>query len=136
MPRSPPRRHRPLTLATLAGFTSLILPSITLARLYSNGPVLKSSLFPAAYTCFISGMTFLTYGYDKLQARNMEWRVSEWTLHLLGLLGGWPGALVGMHFFQHKTRKTRFLVPFWMIVFGWQSALWNFVYGDQSKITW
>jgi uncharacterized membrane protein YsdA (DUF1294 family) len=43
---------------------------------------------------------------------------------------------VGMHFFQHKTRKTRFLVPFWMIVFGWQSALWNFVYGDQSKITW
>ncbi|KAF3046589.1 hypothetical protein E8E12_011098 [Didymella heteroderae] len=136
MPRPPPQRHRPLTIATLAGFTSIILPSITLARLYSNGPVLKSSLLPAAYTCFMSGLTFLTYGYDKMQARHLEWRVSEWTLHLLGLLGGWPGALAGMHFFQHKTRKTKFLVPFWVIVLGWQGALWNFVYGDQSKITW
>ncbi|KAF3051536.1 hypothetical protein E8E11_008591 [Didymella keratinophila] len=136
MTRPPPRRHRPLTLATLAGLTSLILPSITLARLYSNGPMLKSSLLPIAYTCSVSGLTFLIYGYDKMQARNLEWRVSEWTLHLLGLLGGWPGALVGMHFFQHKTQKTKFLVPFWMIVLGWQSALCNFVYGDQSKITW
>lgn len=136
MPHPPPRRHRPLTLATFAGFTSLILPSITLARLYSNGPVLKCSLLPAAYTCLISGVTFLTYGYDKLQARNSEWRVSELTLHLLALLGGWPGALVGMHFFQHKTQKTKFLVPFWMIVLGWQSALWSSVHGDQSRVTW
>lgn len=136
MPRPPPQRHRPFTLATLAGVTSLILPSITLARVYSNGPVLKSSLLPVAYTCFISGVTFLTYGYDKMQARNLEWRVSEWTLHLLGLLGGWPGALVGMHFFQHKTRKTKLLMPFWVIVLGWQSVLWNCMYRDQSKVTW
>jgi uncharacterized membrane protein YsdA (DUF1294 family) len=136
MPRPPPRRRRPLTLATLAGLTSLIIPGIAFARLHSNGPVLKSSLLPVAYTCFISGVTFLTYGYDKMQARNTEWRVSEWTLHVLGLLGGWPGALVGMHFFQHKTRKTRFLVPFWGIVLGWQSVLWQFVCGDQSKVTW
>ena len=97
MPRRASKRHRPLTLATLAGFTSLILPSITLARLYSNGPVLKSSLLPVAYTCSISGLTFLMYGYDKMQAQNLQWRVNEWKLHLLGLLGGWPGALVGMH---------------------------------------
>jgi uncharacterized membrane protein YsdA (DUF1294 family) len=136
MPRQPPRRHRPLTLATIAGFASLVLPTVTFARLYSVNPVFKSSLLPVAYTCVISSITFLTYGYDKTQARNLEWRVSEYTLHLLGLLGGWPGALLGMHYFQHKTRKTSFLIPFWGIVLGWQGMLWTLLHGDQSKITW
>lgn len=136
MPARPRPRHRPVTLATLAGFASLILPSLTLARLYTIHPVSKSSLLPAVYAAFISGATFLTYGYDKMQARNLEWRVSELTLHFLGLLGGWPGALVGMHFFQHKTRKISFLIPFWGIVMGWQGIMWTFLYGDQSKITW
>lgn len=136
MPRSPPRRHQPLTLATFAGFASLVLPTIAFARLYSINPVLKSSFLPAAYTCFISGVTFLVYGYDKMQARNLQWRVSEDTLHILELLGGWPGASVGMHFFQHKTRKMSFLVPCWSIVLGWQELLWTFLHGDQSKVTW
>lgn len=136
MPVRPRPRHRPVTVATLAGFASVILPSITLARLYTVHPVFKSSLLPAVYAAFISGATFLLYGYDKMQARNMEWRVSELTLQFLGLLGGWPGALVGMHFFQHKTRKTSFLIPFWGIVMGWQGVMWTILYGDQSKITW
>ncbi len=136
MPCQPPRRTCPLTFATLAGFAALILPTVTLTRLYIANHTTKSSLLPVVYTGFISCATFVTYGYDKMQARNLEWRVSEWTLHLLGLLGGWPGALIGMHFFQHKTRKTAFLLPFWSIVLGWQGLLWNFLYGDQSKITW
>jgi uncharacterized membrane protein YsdA (DUF1294 family) len=57
------------------------------------------------------------------------------TLHFLALVGGWPGALVGMHFFQHKTRKTGFLVPFWGIVVGWQGVLWTLLHGDQSQTT-
>lgn len=136
MPVRPPRRHRPLTSATLVGFVSLILPTVTLARIYTINPTFKSSLLPIAYTCFISGVTFLTYGYDKIQARNLEWRVSELALHFLSFLGGWPGALVGMHFFQHKTRKVGFLVPFWGIVMGWQGMLWTLLYKDQSQVTW
>lgn len=136
MPRSSHRRYRPVTPATFAGLLSFILPTIALARLYTVNPTLKSSLLPAGFTCFISGITFLAYGYDKIQARNLEWRVSELTLHFLGLIGGWPGALVGMHFFQHKTRKTAFLVPFWGIVIGWQGVLWKLLHGDQSQITW
>ena len=57
-----------------------------------------------------------------MQARNCEWRVKETSLHLLELLGGWPGALAGQHFFQHKTRKVRFQVVFWGIVVGWQGV--------------
>lgn len=114
----------------------MIMPTVALARLYTINSTLRSSLLPVAYTGFISGVTFLTFGYDKMQARNLEWRVSELTLHFLACIGGWPGALVGMHFFQHKTRKMAFLVPFWGIVLGWQGVLWTVLNGDQSQVTW
>jgi uncharacterized membrane protein YsdA (DUF1294 family) len=61
-----------------------------------------------------------------MQARNMEWRVKEVTLHTLALVGGWPGALVGMHYFQHKTRKTSFQIVFWVTVLAWQGVWWKF----------
>ena len=115
-----PQRRRPLTVATVVGALSLVLPSASLGRLcFSTG-----SLLPTLYTGAVSAVTFLLYGYDKMQARNLEWRVKETTLHTLALLGGWPGALAGMHYFQHKTRKTAFQVPFWIIVVGWQVVWW------------
>ncbi|KAF2253243.1 DUF1294-domain-containing protein [Trematosphaeria pertusa] len=120
MPPRRPHRHRPLTAATAVGACSLVLPTVTLVRLYAN----TGSLFPFAYTSVVSGITFLLYGYDKMQARNLEWRVKEATLHILEVLGGWPGALVGQHYFQHKTKKTTFQIPFWMIVLGWQVVWW------------
>jgi len=119
-PRRSHQRYRPVTLATAAGVFSLVLPTVSLIRLYTS----TGSMLPSAYTGAISGVTFLFYGYDKMQARNLEWRVKEVTLHTLGLLGGWPGALAGQHFFQHKTRKTAFQVPFWAIVIGWQAVWW------------
>jgi uncharacterized membrane protein YsdA (DUF1294 family) len=114
-------RNRPLTRATVAGFASFILPTCTLFRLYTS----THAIFPIAWTCVASGITFLVYGYDKMQARNMEWRVSEATLHMLALVGGWPGSLIGMHFFQHKTRKTSFQVVFWTTVLVWHGALYS-----------
>jgi uncharacterized membrane protein YsdA (DUF1294 family) len=119
-PRRPPQRHRPVTLATTAGVFSLVLPAMSFIRLYAS----TGALFPSTYTAVVSGVTFLFYGYDKMQARNLEWRVKESTLHMLGLIGGWPGALAGMHYFQHKTRKRAFLIPFWIIVAGWQLWWW------------
>lgn len=119
-PRPPPRRYRPITAATVAGTLSFVLPTITLIRAYA----LRSSFVPFTYHLVISGITFLFYGYDKMQARNLEWRVKETTLHTLELLGGWPGALVGQHYFQHKTRKRAFQIPFWTIVLGWQAVWW------------
>ncbi|KAF2705342.1 DUF1294-domain-containing protein [Pleomassaria siparia CBS 279.74] len=119
-PRPPPRRHRPISAATAAGAFALVLPTVNIIRLITRG----GSLLPLGYTCVISGVTFLLYGYDKMQARNLEWRVKETTLHSLELLGGWPGALIGQHFFQHKTRKTAFQIPFWGIVVGWQIVWW------------
>jgi uncharacterized membrane protein YsdA (DUF1294 family) len=31
---------------------------------------------------------------------------------------------VGMHYFQHKTRKVRFQVVFWGIVLCWEGVAW------------
>ena len=55
----------------------------------------------------------LAYAVDKLAAGENRRRIPESTLHLLGLAGGWPGALVARHVFRHKTMKQPFIVAFW-----------------------
>ncbi|KRB78163.1 DNA-binding protein [Nocardioides sp. Root190] len=64
----------------------------------------------------LSVVTFATYGADKSAAVNGRWRTSESTLHLLALVGGWPGALAGQKVFRHKTRKQPFRTIFWLTV--------------------
>ena len=128
MPARRPSRYRPITAATAAGAFTFVLPTVCCIRLFTR----TGSYWPIVYTGIISSITFAFYGYDKMQARNLEWRVRETTLHFLGLIGGWPGALLGQHYFQHKTRKTAFQIPFWAIVVGWQYA-WCLVWmGDQT----
>lgn len=64
----------------------------------------------------MSGITFAVYGVDKTRAGRPARRVPERTLHLLGLLGGWPGALAARRRFRHKTRKASFRLAFWFVV--------------------
>lgn len=45
------------------------------------------------------------FGYDKTQAQNGGWRVSEADLCRSALLGGWIGGLLAMQVFRHKTQK-------------------------------
>jgi uncharacterized membrane protein YsdA (DUF1294 family) len=59
---------------------------------------------------------FVAYGWDKRSAANGSRRVPEQTLHILALLGGWPGALLGQRHFRHKTQKLSFLIVFWCVV--------------------
>ena len=62
----------------------------------------------------VSMATFLLYGLDKLEAvrhgRGAKHRVPENFLHLLALLGGFPGGWLGMFVFWHKIRKTSFWI--------------------------
>lgn len=55
---------------------------------------------------------FTTYAMDKSAARAGRWRTSEQTLHLLALLGGWPGALIAQSLLRHKSKKIGFLLVF------------------------
>ena len=64
----------------------------------------------------LSLVTFGVYGYDKAQAQGGGPRVPEAVLHLLGLLGGTPGAFIAMRMFHHKTSKLSFQTIFWLTV--------------------
>ena len=68
------------------------------------------------YLAAISLITFCLYGFDKYQARHNRRRIPEILLHMLALLGGTIGALVGQHFFHHKTKKLKFRLMFIIIV--------------------
>ena len=69
-----------------------------------------------AYFISISVITIFFYGYDKNRARKNKGRVPEILLHLLALVGGSPGALLGQKVFGHKTMKWKFSVVFIFIV--------------------
>ena len=61
----------------------------------------------------LSLLTFFSYWQDKQKARADKWRTAESTLHLLSLLGGWPGALLAQNYLRHKSQKRAFLVTFY-----------------------
>ncbi|WP_024297319.1 cold shock and DUF1294 domain-containing protein [Methylomicrobium lacus] len=63
----------------------------------------------------MSLVTFLAYARDKTKAIKSEWRTQESTLHLLELLGGWPGALITQKTIRHKNKKISFQITFWLI---------------------
>lgn len=73
----------------------------------------KLPFWAAGLYLVLSVLTFLVYALDKASARRRWWRVSEKTLHLLALGGGWPGALLAQQFLRHKSTKLPFRQVFW-----------------------
>jgi uncharacterized membrane protein YsdA (DUF1294 family) len=64
----------------------------------------------------VSIVCFAAYALDKSAARRKERRTPERTLLLLGLAGGWPGALLAQQWLRHKTVKQPFRRLFWITV--------------------
>ncbi|QDS95650.1 hypothetical protein FF011L_44480 [Roseimaritima multifibrata] len=74
-----------------------------------------------------SAVAFVAYSLDKSAAKQGRWRTQESTLHLFGLVGGWPGAAVAQSLLRHKSRKQSFQVVFWFTIVLNCSALgWLF----------
>ena len=96
-----------VALLVVAGFFLFLVISVLTKRLPLG--------ILAAYLV-LSLLTFLVYGTDKDAARNNRWRTPESVLHLLDLLGGWPGGLAAQQILRHKSRKESFLVVFWIAV--------------------
>lgn len=61
-------------------------------------------------------ISFFMMGWDKRAARREKSRTPEKTLHIIELLGGFPGSFAGQHLFRHKRRKGRYQLVFWLIV--------------------
>lgn len=74
----------------------------------------------------VNVVTFVAFGFDKLQARRQRRRLSEAVLLGLvwatGLAGGW----LGMSAFRHKTRKRSFIVK--MVVVSVLNLVWLLIY--------
>jgi uncharacterized membrane protein YsdA (DUF1294 family) len=66
----------------------------------------------AVYLAF-SVVCFIYYAVDKSAAAAGRWRVPEGMLILLGLAGGWPGAIVAQQVLRHKSSKKDFRSAFW-----------------------
>jgi uncharacterized membrane protein YsdA (DUF1294 family) len=76
-----------------------------------------------------SAVCFVSYAGDKLAARRGYQRTPERTLLLLGLVGGWPGAVLAQQWLRHKTLKQPFRRRFWVTVFVNFGAFTGLSYG-------
>ena len=94
-------------------------------------PVLFAALFAwfglpwqlAVAYAVLSVTCFAAYAVDKSAARARRRRTSERTLLLLGLAGGWPGAVLAQQWLRHKSAKAAFQWRFWGTVMLNSAAL-------------
>ena len=57
----------------------------------------------------VNVIVFVMYGVDKYKATYKKWRIPEATLIGAAVFGVF-GALAGMKFFHHKTKKPKFYI--------------------------
>ena len=74
------------------------------------------TLLIPTYVTAVSAIAFIMVAVDKRRARRGQFRLSECSLHLAELLGGWPGALIAQVMCRHKNQKTSFLLTTWTII--------------------
>ncbi len=108
---SPMRRITRPGIAVPVAFAAGFL--VALGALAAAGRLEMSWL---ALYFWASVVTFRAYARDKTLARNGGWRIPEMTLHMMSLVGGWPGALIAQVLLRHKTRKPSFLIGYWFTV--------------------
>lgn len=116
-----PRRKLSAPIQNLGGKTLIfaglsVLPLLGSLQLLFNAGITWVLL---AYLV-MSLVSFVQYWSDKAKATRGAWRTPETTLHLVELLGGWPGALVAQQCFRHKTRKGSYQSVFWLIIIAHQ----------------
>lgn len=76
------------------------------------------------YWLLIIGVVGLVaMGVDKARATHGEWRIPEFTIFGISLLGGVIGVGAGMMLFHHKTSKPGFLVVYVPTLVVWVAIL-------------
>lgn len=86
-------------------FCYLLLIFAAVGSIFTSHPV-------AMWFLLANVLTLAIYGIDKTAARKTWRRVPEPTLLVFGVVGGWPGAIVGQQLFRHKTQKQPFKTYF------------------------
>ena len=92
------------------------LGAVTLAAIAAMAVTGVMPMILAATLGGLSALAYLMYWLDKSAAQQGGQRIPENSLHLVGLAGGWPGALIAQQRFRHKTLKQPFQTVFWVTV--------------------
>jgi uncharacterized membrane protein YsdA (DUF1294 family) len=97
----------------------LVLPGVALQRAAFDWR------WTGGYAVAINLLAYAAYASDKRRAIEKEWRLPEARLHLLALLGGWPGAFLAQRRLRHKCSKGSFQFVFWFTVIAFQFAAFD-----------
>jgi uncharacterized membrane protein YsdA (DUF1294 family)/cold shock CspA family protein len=125
------RDTKPRAYASPGIFRLLLTAIPFLFSLY----IIRTTYYPLLVYSTASLVSFVSYLSDKKKATSGSWRVPESTLHLLELVGGWPGALIAQQTLRHKTRKLSFQLTFWAIVLLHLIAWTDYLFLDLSLFT-
>ncbi len=109
-----PTGNSPAAPILLTGFAA----ALAVAVMKGKAPGVVAGFYALA-----SAITFVIYAHDKSAARSGEWRTPENTLHLLALIGGWPGAVLAQRWLRHKSQKASFRTLFRVTVLANCGAL-------------
>jgi len=96
----------PMQWLLIAAYTAFFAWAIRAGRLPMEA---------AGVPLLLSAITWVAYALDKYAAQHGRWRTPEATLHLLELLGGWPGAIAAQQWLRHKSRKAGYRFTFWSV---------------------
>jgi uncharacterized membrane protein YsdA (DUF1294 family) len=73
-------------------------------------------------------LAFLLFAWDKFKAGgDGANRISEFNLTAIGAVGGWPGGLLAMLLFRHKTTKLSFQFKYALGFVTWAGLLYAVV---------
>jgi len=106
----PARRHKGSARSGTATYFPILAFSVVylLTIVKWRVPVWVAGIYVGA-----SLLAFAMYAADKSAAQRNRWRISESTLLAVGLVGGWPGAIVAQQLLRHKSSKASFRLAFW-----------------------
>jgi uncharacterized membrane protein YsdA (DUF1294 family) len=104
------------------------LPLVGLTDNLTHHAMKNLDLFALIWFGGFSVIAFLAFGFDKWRAAGTSRRISESTLAWLGALGGWPGGLIGMNLFRHKTMKWTFKLKYALALIPFAAEIWAWLH--------
>ena len=113
----PPRRGRRGRHSGASTGGVLLLVAAWAAALAWGARAGQIPLWVLGAAVSVNVLTVLIYALDKSAAQGgAQRRTPESHLHLLGLVGGWPGAWFAQQLLRHKTAKVPFRRMYWVTV--------------------
>ena len=71
-------------------------------------------------------VAFLLFAWDKFRSGGSGGnRISEFNLAAIGAVGGWPGGLLAMLLFRHKTAKLSFKLKYALAFVVWAGLVYG-----------